>query len=147
MEIVNTITGELIDHTDPDKLMEAYRWMDGAVDSLIATKKQIARAMLNFTDTEHKTRYVTGKTGGAKLTMPGRRFHQHMLQQILSQYPDQSDGVLNTRNTVTVSLRGLDKVERGGGDADFMEFKRKLLAAEVQFDPTPRVELIDGGEE
>jgi len=69
-ELVDSITGEVLDLKDADVLISAFERVSAEAGKLWDLKRKIAQAIASLTEGEAKTRRLRGRTRAAKVEMP-----------------------------------------------------------------------------
>ena len=140
-EIVCESTGELIDVTDADALIDHVNHCRREVGKLMDLKRRCEQALTEMSDGDAKTRrIITAKGRTLKLEFPSATFQSALLLEAWNSYPDHRDTYLRI-GTIAASRREINKLRETTGAIDFEQFKKMVLRAERESDAPPKVTI------
>lgn len=145
-DLIDPTTGEIIDTSDADQLIEAYIRIEDRDREIFAAKCELRKAIGALTTGEAKTRRVRGRRFRCKVTMPDERLDQSKLKEAWNSYPLYAPDVLRIAQ-IELRKREWGKVQNESGPADFMTFKRMVEAAILPPTGLPRIEVELGSQE
>lgn len=139
-ELIDPTTGEILDTSDADQLIEAYMRIEDRDREIFAAKCEIRRAIGALTTGDAKTRRVRGRRFRCKVTMPDERLDQSKLKEAWNSYPQFAPDVLRIA-AIELRKREWAKVENESGPPDFMTFKSIVESAIQPPTGLPRIEV------
>lgn len=137
-EFIDPLTGEVIDLTDADALIDCFERIKAQDSAIYVAKQIVQRAIANLSEGTAKTRRVRGHRRRAKVEMPDAGWDQSKLKEAYNAYPQFRDELLSI-SSLRVKLREFKKVVNEKGPEDFQCFKGIVQAAELPPSGTPRV--------
>ncbi len=140
-EIIDPLTGEVIDREDNDALISAYERVNRTYNKLKAVRVQLAIAMAERTvPGEKRTRRLAGHLRLAKIEMPGDYFAQDLLKEAWNSYPHLRDQYLRIAQ-IDPKLTEVKKLWETSGEPDLESFKRILAQARQPSTATPTITI------
>jgi len=139
-DVIDPTTGEVVDPTDPDALVDAYDRIDKRCKVFNEARRRIAAAIAELTEGPKKTRRVRGQRRVAKVAMPDDYWNQSILKEAWHAYPDLRDEFLAIER-IRVKKREWKKAEGTSGPKDFETFKGMVAQANVGPSGAPRVSI------
>lgn len=138
-ELIDLITGEVIQSDDADALITSFERIKAQADKFYAQEKRIRLAIGRLTEGEAKTRRIRGKLRAAKVEMPDDYWSQPILKEAWYSYPALRDEFLRI-DAVAVKLREWKKLKETSGEPNLETFKKMLTSANLgAAGGTPRV--------
>lgn len=139
-EIVDPLTGELVDPADHDALIDLYERCRAFDSKIYVAKVLAAKALAAATSGDTLTRRLVTKSGRKiKIEMPGTFFENSVLKEAWHSYPQFREQYLRI-GTVEPQLREVKKLRNTTCDSEVLEtFKKVVLAAEKPSGATPRI--------
>lgn len=130
IELIDPTTGEIVNLTDPDELIDAYERIDRHADKLDAAAFVIRQSLAKLTDgqTTAKTRRVQGRRRKAKLEMPDQNWEQSILKECWNSYPSLRDQCLRI-GKIDVKAREWAKLAETAGSPDVETFRDMVRSA------------------
>ncbi len=128
-ELVNPITGEIVDETSIDDLIDCYEYIDRKDKQLYAVKQRIKQLLLARTEGDATTRRVAGQRRKAKVTLSAETFDQAVLKTLWARFPELAAQFMRIES-LAVQLREFKKLVNTSSDqANFIAFRDALTAA------------------
>ena len=138
-EIFDPSTGEVVDATDVDALVDAWERMREQESLNRAFRYALATALCALTtDTETKTRRVRGNRRRCVVKMPDDVWEQGRLKEAWFAYPQFRDEFLAI-DRIRPRLREVKKLLAEAGPPDFEAFKVLVRAADLGPHGSPSV--------
>jgi hypothetical protein len=128
VEIVNPRSGEILNATDADSLIDAFVELSRAEDEIRQARNLIRAALAALTTGDAKTRRVRGKRRRAMVIMPNDAWDQSKLREAWEAYPHLREQCLKI-DMIRVLLRNWKTLMNETGPRDFEMFKRLIAAA------------------
>lgn len=142
--IVCPVTGELVELTDVDGLIDVFERVKKAqvelVEPLRFAEMTIRRALGNLTQGETRTRRVAGRRRKAVVEMPGDAYDQSVLKEAFNSYPQFRDEYLRIES-IAPKLREVKKLLGTAGPPELMQFRSMVEAANRGPIGTPTVKV------
>ncbi len=140
IELVNPITGEVIDRDNVDAMVEALEQIKKLDSELYTAKVLFIKAIADKTEGPNKVRYLRGETKRVKVTMTGTDFEQKLVRQAWDEFPQYRDKVLKI-SEISVMKREFAKIVKESGSDDFEKFKKILILAEKPKGGNPTISI------
>lgn len=127
--LTNPLTGEIVDETSIDELIDCYEYIDAKDKQIFAVKQRIKHLLLARTEGSAATRRVAGERRVAKLTLPAESFEQATLKRLWAEMPDLAEKYLRIES-IAVQMREFNKLRGTSTDQpDLAAFRDALTAA------------------
>ena len=139
-DLIDPTTGEVVDPTDPDALVDAFERIEKRCRVFNEARRRMASALADLTEGDKKTRRVRGQSRVAKVTMPDDYWNQAILKEAWHAYPALRDEVLSI-DRIRVKKREWKKAEGTSGPKDFETFKGMVAQANAGPSGAPRVSI------
>lgn len=140
-ELIDPVTGEIVDTADVDQLCAALERTKDMRDRLSAFSAVLSLELKNKTTGELMTRHVRGREWTATVTMPSKSFDQSRLREIANSYPQYATEYLRIER-YAVNLTPYKKLlNTATDDPAFGNFKNMLTAAEREPTAPPWVKV------
>ena len=136
--IVDPITGELVNVTDVDQLVESYQRISEVDSRLYKAKCAIRAALGKLTTGKSKTRRVRGALHRVIVEMPDANWDNSILKEAWASYPGFAQKFLKI-GRIDVKIREFKKLANEFGKPAFESFKAMLLAAQKPPTGLPRI--------
>ena len=143
-EIMDPLTGEVIDARDIDALLEAYGRVRSHRSCLEAFQRVLAEVITGHTTGDAKTRRIRGQRLRAKVEMPGDSWDGGLLRLAWEAHPELAPEVLKIER-VGVRLREWAKWQQEAGPEDFERLKAMITKANRGPTGTPTITIEEGG--
>lgn len=140
LEIVDPLTGEVIDREDADALIDAFERINEHAKEVYAAKTDVASAIADLTSGDAKTRRVKGQRRKAKVEMPSATWNQSKLKEAFNAYPQHRDDYLKI-GSISPKLTPIKQMESTTGEKDFQMFRSLVLGAKREPTGAPRVTI------
>lgn len=137
---VDPITGEVIDPTNADHLIDAMARLDRHIALLRVWKARFEDAIAAMAAHKDRTERVAGEKRVAKVEWPGTEFDPKMTKHLWDTYPQFRDKFLRLES-VGVQRREYDKLTRTNGTEEFEMFKKALMVCERQSQRRPAIKI------
>jgi hypothetical protein len=137
-EIICPLTGEIVDTSDPDQLIDCFERLKEADAQIFDAKRRVQFALAALTEGDAKTRRVRGRRRRAKIEMPDNGWSQSILKEAYHAYPQFRDELLRI-DSVGVKAREFKKAVNETGPDDWSTFRNMIASAEQPATATPRV--------
>lgn len=138
LELVDPLTGEVVDRKDRDGLIAAFDRTQQKDRELYAFKRALAFALAALTDGEKKTRRVLGHTRCAKVEMPDESLDQSKLKEAYGRFPRFREMYLRIES-IGIVAKEWKKALETSGEEDFEAFKSVVKSAIRPPTATPRI--------
>lgn len=143
--LVCPVTGEIVNTTDPDALIDALETARVHEAAMTHFKRQLSFALVCLmpADSDAKTRRVRGSRRRAKITMPDDSWDNSTLKTAWNDYPHLREQYLRI-GRIDVQLREYKKLVNESGPQDFEAFKKIILSANRGPTATPTITIEEG---
>ena len=129
-EILDPLTGEIVESGDADQLIDAWDRLKEMEAACRAFKTALATALAALApDCEAKTRRVRGQRRRCKIEMPDSSWEQSRLKEAWESYPQFRDELL-TINSLRVRMREYNKILNEKGPSDWESFRAIIISAD-----------------
>ena len=140
-EIRNPLSGETIDATDIDGMIDAYEGLKMVNDSCYAAMTRIREALAALTEGDAVTRRVRGKRRQATVTMPDIKWDQSQVKEVWNAYPALRESFLKIGEINVVMKEYKKLVNMTSDQPDFTCFRDMLTAANRGRVGTPTIKI------
>ncbi len=127
-ELIDPLTGEVIDDTSADAMLQAYSRLEEVDRAIYDFKCAVRDRIGRMTSGDAKTRRVRGEKWRAVVTMPDSKLDQSQIKSVWNAYPQFRDQCLKI-GIIDLKKREWGKIANESGPDDFMNFKKMVLAA------------------
>lgn len=133
--------GRSVEVTDVDNLIAAYARVERVYREAREAKLALANALMANTSGDQRTRYVRGATAQARVEMPDDTYDQTSLKTAWHKYPKFAPEVM-TIGYLRILKRGLDRMLRTSGDAEWTAFRELVEGANKGATGTPTITIL-----
>lgn len=137
-DLIDPLTGEVLDRDDIDGLISAYARLKSVNDRCYAVLLELRRILASKTEGDAKVRRVRGRSRVAKVEFPSDSWDQSLLKEAFNAYPQHRDSVLKI-DSIGVMLREYRKLVNSSGEPDFNSFRDMVTKANRGQTGTPTV--------
>lgn len=140
-EIIDPTTGEVIDRSNIDSMVNAYERVEAKCRELYTAKRQLAYAMYDQTQgSDAKTRRIEGENRKAKIERPDDAWDQSILKEIWNSFPKLCNQYLRIEQ-IGVKLVPYKQLMNTTGTEDIEQVKKMLKRANRGPMGTPRIKI------
>lgn len=126
---MDPITGELVDPTNADQLIDSLERCKNRQKELAAAREQLESALALLAACKDRTERVAGERRKVKIEWPGKTFDSTSLKTLWHTAPKFRDEFLRITG-VGVKLTEYDKLLRTSGPPELEAFKSSLILCE-----------------
>jgi hypothetical protein len=141
-DLVDPLTGEIVDKKNHDALIDAYERMDNHCKIVNTFRQNLVRAIYDQTTEATKTRRLRGEQRTIIVKSPDDTWDQKILKKAWETYPQFREEFLRIES-FGVRLREYKKNFGTSGPKEFEEFKKVVESANRGPIGSPRIEKIE----
>ena len=134
--------GEVVDVSDPDELIEAWKNAKEAAFDARNWQSELAARIGEMAQGDAKTCRLRGDQYRVKVTYPSTEWSQTVLKGLVADFPDHASEVIKVA-TYRVDRREYNKIKNESGKDYFEQFKEQLVSTETESTRAPSIWLED----
>lgn len=140
-ELLDPVTGECIDLSDPDAIIDAWEATSRALETLHSYKSALTKRLDEMAQAgDGKTKRLRGQRRQVKIVAADDSYNQSILKEAYHAYPAFRDEFLRI-DSLALKLREWKKAVGTTGPADFESFKSLITSASRGPTHAPRIHI------
>lgn len=144
IEILDPITGEVIDTDDTDALIDCFERLKNRIAELYNTHNLVLdrfkKRIGPLQDQDKRTHRILGKTRVAKLEFPPDTWNGSILKEAWNSFPKHRDQLLRI-DSIGVKAREFKKFQEAKGEKDWETFRDMIARAKRPGTRNPKVTI------